>query len=501
MRNVGNKPLEILFHYERKKIMNSTPNNVKIAVRIILVAVICLSLAMAERTSAAVEAIEATYLDSTWLQIGDRRQFFFDDLMLEQVQDVTRRFYSPEKVSDKPMIKSDQPWEHVTYFTCNAWNVIYDPKDKIFKCWYEDWTVDQPKNAHSWIRETDGKFCVDFHGTWTSRLCYAESKDGINWKKPALGIIKENGHDTNIVIGGKLGAAHCTYVMLDKAEKDPKKRFKALFEYRRLIAENDMAGSGAFKVASSPDGIHWNIYDDATRFGSCGAVLGDVVTVSRDPESGIYWANNRHPYMCASSVQDQRKPKQPSWLSPVHLHKLAQENRRRVFRAESVDLLNWTTPQPLVVPDRKWDNMDDTFYGMEQFQVGDDWVGLLNVFHMTDNYLDVQLTYSRDGKRFQRIRPGQPWLTRSGPDTKTWDSTMVVICSKPIVVGDELYVYYGGSKNHHDWWIVGPGEGLDVPEAKDMGMVGYSMGLAKMKKDRLVKSDLTPSSSIPNRES
>ncbi len=210
--------------------MNLTPNNVKIAVRIILVAVICLSFGLAERTSAAVEAIEATYLDSTWLQIGDRRQFFFDDLMLEQVQDVTRRFYSPEKVSDKPMIKSDQPWEHVTYFTCNAWNVIYDPKDKIFKCWYEDWTVDQPKNAHSWIRETDGKFCVDFHGTWTSRLCYAESKDGINWKKPALGIIKENGHDTNIVIGGKLGAAHCTYVMLDKAEKDPKKRFKSLFE-------------------------------------------------------------------------------------------------------------------------------------------------------------------------------------------------------------------------------------------------------------------------------
>ena len=43
-------------------------------------------------------------LDSTWLSIGGRRQFFFNDLMLEQVQDVTRRYYSPEKVSGEPFV-------------------------------------------------------------------------------------------------------------------------------------------------------------------------------------------------------------------------------------------------------------------------------------------------------------------------------------------------------------------------------------------------------------
>ncbi len=63
---------------------------------------------------------------------------------------------------------------------------------------------------------------------------------------------------------------------------------------------------------------------------------------------------------------------------------------------------------------------------------------------------------------------------------------MVNIPNPPVEVGDDLYVYYSGSKNHHDWWIVGQKEGLTVPEAYDMNMVDYSMGLAKMKKDRFV---------------
>ena len=160
------------------------------------------------------------------------------------------------------------------------------------------------------------------------------------------------------------------------------------------------------------------------------------------------------------------------------------ENRRRVFRSESHDLCNWSSPQPLVVPEDYWDNIDDSFYGMEQFQVGSDWVGLLNVFHMTDNTLDVQLTYSRNGRDFQRIQPGRAWLGTDGQ--QAWDRHMVTICSKPIVVGDDLYVYYGGSPTRHDWWMVGITEGLDVPEAKTMDMVDYGLGLAKMKKDRFV---------------
>src|SRR5688500_12409715 len=119
--------------------------------------------------------LEDNYLDSTWLNIGSRRQFFIDDLMLAQVQDVTRRHYRPERVSPKPLIQSDQPWEHKAEFSCNTWNVIRDPQDGLFKCWYEDFCLGNPGDAPTWINEADGKLCVDFHGTFSSRVCYAES--------------------------------------------------------------------------------------------------------------------------------------------------------------------------------------------------------------------------------------------------------------------------------------------------------------------------------------
>ena len=429
--------------------------------------------------------MNGSHLDNTDLMVGTRRQFFFDDLLVEQGQNITRRYYRPEKVSREPLIRSDRPWERVTYFTCNAWNVIRDPADGLFKCWYEDWQVGDPAKAVTYISESDGKLCLDLHGQWPSRLCYAQSNDGLHWEKPELDIVEEDGRKTNIVLGGgSFGPVHCAYVYLDTADPDPARRYKAMFEHRRAKGGNDMAGEGEFRAASSADGIHWRPWDDRIHYGRCGDVLGDVITISRDPESGIYWANNRHPRMCSAHSQDRRQPVEPGWIPPFHPNNRLHENRRRVFRSESHDLCNWSTPQPLVLPDNAWDNIDDSFYGMEQFQVGDDWVGLVNVFHMTDNTLDVQAAHSRNGRNFQRIQPGRPWLARGGKEG--WDRGMVNICSKPVVVGDELYVYYGGAPNHHDWWVTGSAEGLDVPEARDMSLVDYGLGLARMKKDRLV---------------
>ena len=65
--------------------------------------------------------------DSVYLRVGKRRQFFFDDLLLEQTQNLTRRFHSPQPAGDRPVLVKDRPWEHVLYFTCNTWNVIRDP--------------------------------------------------------------------------------------------------------------------------------------------------------------------------------------------------------------------------------------------------------------------------------------------------------------------------------------------------------------------------------------
>ncbi len=71
--------------------------------------------------------------DAIRLQIGDSRQFFFDNVLIESVHNLTRRVHSAQKIAQTPLIQSDKPWEKITYFTCSAWRVIHDPADGIFK--------------------------------------------------------------------------------------------------------------------------------------------------------------------------------------------------------------------------------------------------------------------------------------------------------------------------------------------------------------------------------
>jgi len=69
---------------------------------------------------------------------------------------------------------------------------------------------------------------------------------------------------------------------------------------------------------------------------------------------------------------------------------------------------------------------------------------------------------------------------------------MVVIPTAPIVKDDEIYIFYGGSKNHHDWWMTGVAEGLDCPEATDRSHVGYYLCLAKLRLDGFASIDTSP---------
>lgn len=430
-------------------------------------------------------------LDSSFLQVGSRRQFFFDNLLIESAQDLTRRHHAPTRVGDQPVIEKDRPWEKTLYFSCNTWNVIRDPADGLFKCWYENWSLQDAHKLPAHFRESDGKIAIDVHGAAPSCVCFAQSTDGIHWDKPPLDVVTVDGADTNIVLGH--GActqqAHCATVFDDVLDSDPARRFKAMFMCDIEDIIEGTTGTAYFAVATSPDGIHWQLMDEQPVFGATERSLGDVVTVTPDPDSRTYWLNNRHPDMC-TAPSDPACPPTKSWISPYAPENFARQNKRRVFRSTSSDLIHWSHPHPLIMPDDAHDNLDDCFYGMEQVRIGDDWLGFLNVLHMTDNTMEVQLVYSRDGCNFQRIRPGRPWLTTGTPGA--WDANMVSVCSKPVLVGDELYIYHGGTAQHHDWWMVGPAEGLDHPETRDTSKVRFGLGLAKIKRDRFVSLDTGP---------
>jgi hypothetical protein len=173
-----------------------------------------------------------------------------------------------------------------------------------------------------------------------------------------------------------------------------------------------------------------------------------------------------------------RFPRTKSFFRPHYPIDFTRINKRRIYQSQSSDLIHWSEPTLLLAPDEE-DNLDDYLYGMAQYRVGDTWIGFLNVLHSVPDVMNVQLTYSLDGKCWKRIR--KPWFT-SGP-VGSWDQVMVEIANDPLEIGDELWFYYGGSGfGHHDWYSEWFREKLDVAE-KDVTKVGFFLGLAKLRLD------------------
>ena len=117
----------------------------------------------------------------------NKRQLFIDDDVIACVRNVTRRQHTPKKHPQNPLIEHDQPWEVTPEFRLSTFNVIRDPADSLFKCWYVDFydSFGVKKRQANLSR---------------GRVMYARSKDGLTWEKPALGKHFIGGHDTNIVV-------------------------------------------------------------------------------------------------------------------------------------------------------------------------------------------------------------------------------------------------------------------------------------------------------------
>ena len=87
------------------------------------------------------------------ITMGGKRQLFVDNFVIEYMKDLTRTLHQPVKYERNPVVPLSKPWEgEVTMGTV--------------------------------IREEDGRFRFWYFSA--AGVCYAESKDGIHWEKPAL---------------------------------------------------------------------------------------------------------------------------------------------------------------------------------------------------------------------------------------------------------------------------------------------------------------------------
>ena len=212
--------------------------------------------------------------DKVYKDVGSRRQLFIDNDVIAVVKNVTRRQHSPEKHPDNPLIQRDKPWEGIPYFRSSTFNVLRDPADGLFKCWYSDFYEYFSKK----------QITLD---TLLYRIYYAQSEDGLNWEKPALGKHFVDGHDTNTVLGQlRDELIFCPSVFTDPRDSDPSRRYKTVYLARFKDPTHPKASpygyrAGGLCMAVSPDGIDWTPDE---RNPVISEWLSDVQILTYDPD-------------------------------------------------------------------------------------------------------------------------------------------------------------------------------------------------------------------------
>lgn len=112
---------------------------------------------------------------------------------------------------------------------------------------------------------------------WWRPMCYAESKDGVTWTKPDLGLVEFNGNKHNnicLIEGEPFSMTRVNdflSVLHDPEDPDPSRRYKCAYiahmpfdEVRggRSRIGPDERRWGAFVTATSPDGLRWKCVGD-----------------------------------------------------------------------------------------------------------------------------------------------------------------------------------------------------------------------------------------------
>jgi hypothetical protein len=119
-------------------------------------------------------------------------------------------------------------------------------------------------------------------------VCYATSKDGVEWHKPELGLTEFNGSKRNNIVDLPGPMPFSTFAVIHEPnDPDPHRRFKAAYGVRGGES-GAPGGGGGFCAAYSPDGLRW----EPLQTKAVGPLF-DVCGVTR--HRGLYYMTGQAP--------------------------------------------------------------------------------------------------------------------------------------------------------------------------------------------------------------
>ena len=242
------------------------------------------------------------------INIASKLELFTDYYLIDTLIGTSLKLHHP--IDKGSVLKFDNAWEGQFSAYCT---IIKD--GDLFRLYYRGGPL-------------DGK-----DGSNKEYTCYAQSKDGIHWVKPELGIYKVNGNKkNNIVLANSAPFTHNFSPFLDKnPDTEPAQRYKALSGLEKT-------GLVAFV---SPDGIHWS------------KLQKEPVIPPRvhdfDSQNVAFWSGNEQKYICYFR----------SWLK-------YDKRYRAVARTTSKDFIHWTEPVQMdygdTPPEQLYTNQTGPYY-------------------------------------------------------------------------------------------------------------------------------------------
>lgn len=143
--------------------------------------------------------------------IGDRRELFWDDALIETSRTTAEARVHAPRIGEI-VLRHDAPWEGDG---CESYSIIRE--GDRYRLYYLGWQMLDPE--------------VKLHTTANLFICYAESRDGIRWEKPSLGLREFVGsRDNNIILDrGNCEIHDMVYVFKDDNPACPEdERYKLI---------------------------------------------------------------------------------------------------------------------------------------------------------------------------------------------------------------------------------------------------------------------------------
>ena len=356
------------------------------------------------------------------LRIGNEPQLFIDDHLIERMDGLARTLHQPKDISGNPVIAPEHPWEHRRI---PFGSVLWFPEERKFKCWYLTLNIYDSRPGFRGYRK---EHHIPIHEA--AYICYAESKDGVNWTKPTLRLHEFRGSkENNIVLaspGTHFDSVSVMHLPHLKVWPYRMMAFIGRWPYRDDLVKKKWGDPPPFGIQrhghyafGSKDGIHWQMLNE-----------GEPVLRVSD-RSMFWWDPNKRIFAGAA--------------------KRSHNKKRAQAYAWSRDMLNWTVTPDWIHQCDERDHPGDEGEAAYGFPYGSQWVGFAEMRRVRKGQVGVvdhgtkinwELLTSRDGRKWER-----PLREMFFPDAgmNTWRyQVFKIFANAPIERDGRLLIYYGG---------------------------------------------------------